>query len=59
MRLFPELKRIKGKHTDLPENYIKELVGHANQSMTFGLYGKKYDVPKLKEIIDQIQFELY
>jgi integrase len=96
-RIFPELKRIKGKyghyfsrafslqlkklgiktegrsisfhslrhsfitrakHTDLPEGYIKQIVGHANQSITFGLYGKNYDVPKLKEIIDLVVFDI-
>jgi integrase len=46
------------KHNDLPENHVKELVGHSIQSLTFGLYGKRYDISKLKEIIDQVTFEI-
>jgi integrase len=46
------------KFADLPISYIQEMVGHSSGSLTYGTYGKRYDVQKLKEIIDQIRFEL-
>lgn len=48
----------KAKHLELPENYIQQIVGHANDSITYGLYGKSYEIPKLKEIIDKIVFSI-
>ncbi len=48
----------KAKYSDLPEDYIKEIVGHSNKSITFGYYGKRYKASKLKEVIDQVVFDL-
>jgi integrase len=46
----------RAKHVDLPEGYVKQLVGHAAGSITFGTYGKGYEIPKLKTLLDQITF---
>jgi integrase len=46
----------RAKHLDLPEGYVKQIVGHSAGSITFGVYGKGYEIPKLKEIIDQVTF---
>jgi integrase len=48
----------KAKRLELPEGHIKEIVGHANKSITYGLYGKSYEIQKLKTIIDKIDFAL-
>jgi integrase len=37
------------KQNDVREKYIAEFVGHSNQSITMGRYGKKFDVNKLYE----------
>ncbi|WP_300463518.1 site-specific integrase [Desulfobacula sp.] len=46
------------KHIGLEESHVSQLVGHATTSITFGRYGKGYDVARLKEIIDQVVFSL-
>ncbi|WP_300458867.1 site-specific integrase [Desulfobacula sp.] len=46
----------KAKRSELPESYIQQIVGHANDSMTYGVYGKTYEIPELKGIIDKILF---
>ena len=48
----------KAKHLDVPETYVKQIAGHSAGSITFGRYGKGYDVEKLKGVVDQVVFEL-
>ena len=40
----------------LPENEVSEIVGHAKQSMTYGRYGKRLSLLRLKRLIDEIDF---
>ncbi|EHU4917248.1 tyrosine-type recombinase/integrase [Vibrio vulnificus] len=39
------------KNAELAESLVSEYVGHANQSMTFGRYGKKLKLEKLLKIV--------
>ena len=40
----------------LPENEVCEIVGHAKPSMTYGRYGKRLSLLRLKSLIDEIDF---
>ncbi|CAM4113306.1 site-specific integrase [Vibrio neonatus] len=40
------------KQQGIEEYQVAEVVGHANQNMTFGRYGKKLSMSKLKAVID-------
>ena len=42
------------KQNDIAESYIKELVGHTDNSITMERYGKRYNIKKLYEIIQNI-----
>ena len=46
------------KQHDISETIIKELVGHSDQSITTGLYGKSYNVKLLYETIQRIDYEV-
>lgn len=48
----------RAKQLDLPEGYVKEIVGHERGSITYGHYGKTYGCIKLKEVIDQVIFDI-
>lgn len=39
------------KNEELTESLVSEFVGHANQSMTFGRYGKKLKLKKLLKVV--------
>ncbi len=43
------------KHAGFDEPRIAQLVGHANQSLTTGRYGKRYDVQRLAEAVAAVQ----
>ncbi|OBT12740.1 hypothetical protein A9264_15910 [Vibrio sp. UCD-FRSSP16_10] len=40
------------KQKGIEEYQVAEVVGHANHNMTYGRYGKKLTLPKLKAVID-------
>ncbi|WP_229617265.1 site-specific integrase [Vibrio parahaemolyticus] len=40
------------KNAELAESLVGEFVGHANQSMTFGRYGKKLKLTKLFKVVE-------
>jgi len=42
------------KQQDIPAERIAELLGHANDSITTGRYGKTYDVKKQLSIVERI-----
>jgi len=44
------------KQLEIDENIVAELVGHANNKVTFGRYGKKYKILLLKKHIDRIDY---
>ncbi|QIR14487.1 tyrosine-type recombinase/integrase [Shewanella aestuarii] len=46
------------KQGQIEESLVAQIVGHAYQNITYGRYGKKFDVKTLKPVIDSIQFEL-
>ncbi|MCW3171137.1 tyrosine-type recombinase/integrase [Shewanella subflava] len=46
------------KQRQIEESLVAQIVGHAYQNITYGRYGKKFDVKTLKPVIDSIQFEL-
>ncbi len=46
------------KQTDVPETKIKELVGHVNESITTGRYGKRYHPVMLKEVVETLNYDL-
>ena len=38
------------------ESIVKQIVGHSNDSITYGRYGKGFPTPILKEVIDRLDF---
>lgn len=44
------------KQHEVDESIVSELVGHQNQSLTFGHYGKKYQMNLLKKHLDILTF---
>jgi len=44
------------KHKDHDENLVAELIGHTVDSMTYGRYGKAYSPEKLKELVEDLDF---
>ncbi|HKE45206.1 MAG TPA: site-specific integrase [Steroidobacteraceae bacterium] len=49
----------KLKGHDVPEYVIAELVGHENDSITTGRYGKKVDVSRLRKALELITFKAF
>lgn len=45
------------KQREIEENIVAELVGHTNQKITFGRYGKKYNISLLKKYVDIISYD--
>jgi integrase len=46
------------KQIDAPEPVIRQMVGHSDQSITFGRYGKRYEVARMKEWLDRFDVNL-
>jgi len=46
------------KQREIEENIVAELVGHTNQKITFGRYGKKYNIFLLKKHVDIISYDI-
>ncbi|RTR37534.1 site-specific integrase [Shewanella canadensis] len=46
------------KQHEVDENIVAELVGHKNQKITFGRYGKKYKISLLKKYVDVISYDI-
>jgi integrase len=44
------------KQIDAPEPVIRQMVGHADNSITMGRYGKRYDVKKMKQWIEKVGY---
>lgn len=48
----------KAKYMGLPEHHIGEILGHSHNTITYGTYGKRFGAIELKEIIDQMDFDI-
>lgn len=48
----------KLKNAAVPEYQIADLIGHEDDSMTTGRYGKATNVPRLKEAIEMLAFPI-
>jgi integrase len=46
------------KQLQIEESLAAQIVGHAYQNITYGRYGKKFDVKMLQPVVDKISFEL-
>ncbi|MDO6640849.1 tyrosine-type recombinase/integrase [Shewanella sp. 5_MG-2023] len=46
------------KQLQVEESLVAQIVGHAYQNITYGRYGKKFDVKTLQPVVDKINFEL-
>lgn len=46
------------KIKDIPEHSVAEVVGHTNNNMTYGRYGKKHRIDKLLEIVAAFEINL-
>ncbi len=46
------------KYLDMQEWTISEVVGHVNENITSGRYGKKLDAPRLKDAVEQLEYRL-
>lgn len=46
------------KQLQINDHIAKQLLGHASTDITFGRYGKDYDISTLKENIEKIQFNI-
>ena len=44
------------KAADVQDHTISELVGHEVESMTVGRYGKKLELPKLRDAIERLDY---
>ncbi len=44
------------KNADVQEHVIAEVVGHENDNITTGRYGKKSDVTKLAEAVERLDY---
>jgi integrase len=47
----------KLKNQDVPEYVIAEIVGHENDSITTGRYGKRVDVARLRKALELMKFK--
>ena len=45
------------KQADVQEHVIAELLGHEHEHISTGRYGKKLDVQKLAEAVEQLDYE--
>ncbi|MCL1115575.1 tyrosine-type recombinase/integrase [Shewanella basaltis] len=46
------------KQLQIEESMVAQLVGHVYHNITYGRYGKKFDIKTLKPVVDKINFEL-
>ncbi len=46
------------KQSGIPEHVTAQLVGHGNNSMTYGRYGKRLPISQLAEVINRISYAL-
>ena len=44
------------KNADVPEHTMRELMGHSDPSITTGRYGKKLELPKLRDAIELLDY---
>jgi integrase len=49
--------QLKVRH-GLPEHTIAELIGHTNESITTGRYGKRFDVAAMQKVVELIAWPL-
>jgi len=42
----------------VPEEIVKDIVGHHNGSVTFGVYGNRYNPEVLQPIVEMLQFDI-
>ena len=46
------------KQNEVPEPVIRQIVGHREGSITFGRYGKDYDLVKLNNYMVSVSYDL-
>ncbi|GIU06632.1 tyrosine-type recombinase/integrase [Shewanella glacialipiscicola] len=46
------------KQLQIEESMVAQIVGHAYHNITYGRYGKQYDVKTLKPVVDKVEFAL-
>jgi integrase len=46
------------KHLQIEESMVAQLVGHVYHNITYGRYGKQYDVKTLKPVVDKVSYTL-
>ncbi|WP_351019624.1 tyrosine-type recombinase/integrase [Shewanella sp. AC91-MNA-CIBAN-0169] len=46
------------KQLQIEESMVAQLVGHVYHNITYGRYGKQYDVKTLKPVVDKVDYEL-
>jgi len=46
------------KQKEVDENIVSQLVGHKNQKITFGRYGKKYPIKLLSKKLNLVQYDI-
>lgn len=42
----------------IPENEVADIVGHTKQSMTYGRYGKRVDLQRLRKAVNRIEINI-
>jgi integrase len=47
------------KQQDVPEHVTAQIVGHGNNSMTYGRYGKRLPLKQLADVLNQISYEAF
>ncbi|GAA0783157.1 MULTISPECIES: site-specific integrase [Pseudomonadati] len=46
------------KQLQVEESLVAQIVGHAYHNITFGRYGKKFEIKTLKPVVDKVSFKL-
>jgi integrase len=46
------------KQLQIEESMVAQIVGHVYQNITYGRYGKQYDVKTLKPVVDKVEYAL-
>jgi integrase len=46
------------KQLQIEESMVAQLVGHVYHNITYGRYGKQYDVKTLKPVVDKVEYAL-
>ena len=47
------------KQLQIEESMVAQIVGHVYHNITYGRYGKQYDVKTLKPVVDKVEYELH